>query len=161
MNDIYEKTCEYCHQSVCVFESLTEYGKHYHDRCYIHNTQKELEGYKKKFINKSLSAGDKDDIVDKFNLVQKLKAEHTEFKGWMPIGEFKCETKAIPERTVLAVGTEVIVDKDGFPVFIESKIPSVSFTTLKMRPNVTRIKNHIRIKKLTVHDIPQLMESLP
>jgi len=161
MIDIYEKVCEYCHAPVSVFESLTEYGKHFHDYCYIHNTQKELEGYKKKWINKSLTDGDKADLVDKFNLVQKLKSERTEFRGFVPIGEFKSETRTIPEKTMLVVGTQVVVDQNGFPVFIESKDPTVSFTTLKLRPSVARIKSRIKVKKLTVQDIPLLMESLP
>lgn len=157
----YDKQCEYCHSNVSIFEGLTEYGKWFHEQCYIHHTQKDLEGYKKKWINKNLSDGDKADLVDKFNLVQKLKAERTEFKGFVPVGEFKSETKAIPERTVLAVGTQVVVDTKGFPIFIESKDPTVSFTTLKMRPNVARIKSRVKVKSLTVQDIPQLMESLP
>lgn len=161
MTDIYEKVCEYCHKPVSVFEGLTEYGKHFHDYCYIHQIQKDLERYKKKWINKSLTDGDKVDLIDEYNLVQKLMTERTEFRGFVPIGEYKSESCAIPEKLMLVVGTQVVKDQDGFPVFIESKDPTVSFTTLKLRPNVVRIKSRIKVKKLTVHDIPLLMESLP
>lgn len=156
------KKCDYCGEPVSIFESLTEYGKHYHEQCYIHRTQKEIDGYKKKWFNKTMTEGDKIDLVDKYNLVQKLKIEKTEFRGFVPIGEHKRETPAVTEKVVLAIGGgEVVVDKNGFPVFIEVKEPGVSFTTLKMRPSVAKVKSLIKVKQLTVKDIPLLMEALP
>ncbi len=156
------KKCDYCGGSVSVYEGLTEYGKWYHEQCYIHRTQKEIDGYKKKWINKSMTEGDKVDLVDKFNLVQKLKVEKTEFRGFVPIGEFKSETPAITERLALSLKSgEVLVDKSGFPVIVEVKSPSVSMKLLKTRPSVAKTKNLIKIKQLTVQDIPLLMEALP
>lgn len=159
----YTKKCELCHAKVSVFEGLTEYGKWFHERCYIHNTQKEIDGYKKKWVNGSLSNGDKMDLVDKYNLVQKLMAEQTQFNGFVPIGEFKRDTPSIPERRMLVSGTQTLVDNNGFPIFVESNEPTVSFTTLRIRPSVTRTKRNVKVKvkKLTVQDLPLLMENLP
>lgn len=156
------KRCDYCGDTGSIWEMLTEFGKYYHERCYIHRMQKEIEGYKKKWINQTLTDGDKVDLVDKYNLVQKLKVEKTEFRGFMPIGEFKSETPAITERLALSPGSgEVMVDKNGFPVFVEVKSPSVSMRLLKMRPSVAKVKSLIKVRQLTVQDIPQLMEALP
>ncbi len=156
------KTCDYCHTSVSIYESLTEYGKHYHESCYIHRTQKEIESYKKKFLNKNLTQGDKIDLVDKFNLVQKLMIERTEFRGFTPICEFRKDTPLRTEKSVLYLGNGLVaVDKTGFPVIIETKSSTVSFRTLKLRPVVDRIKSDIKPKMLTVKDIPLLMEILP
>lgn len=156
------KKCDYCGGEVSIYEGLTEYGRWLHERCYIHRTQKEIDGYKKKWFNKTLSEGDKVDLVDKFNLVQKLMVEKTEFRGFVPIGEFTRETPTVTERTVLALGGgEVVVDRSGFPVFVEVKKPGASFTTLKMRPSVAKVKNLIKVKQLTVKEIPQLMEAIP
>lgn len=156
------KICDYCHVSVSIYESLTEYGKHYHESCYIHKTQKEIDGYKKKFLNKALTRGDKVDLIDKYNLVQKLMLERTEFKGFTPIAEFKKDTPLQTEKTMLYLGNGMVaVDENGFPVFIKTKSPSVSFRTLKMRPVVNRIKTDFKLKLLTVADVPLLMELLP
>jgi len=157
-----KKICEICHVSLSIYESLTEYGKHYHESCYIHKTQKEISGYKKKFLNNTLTLGDKDDLIDKYNLVQKLMLETTEFKGFIPISEIKTDTPLLTEKTMLYLGNgQVAVDENGFPVFIETKSPSVSFRTLKMRPFVSRIKKDIKPKVLALKDVPLLMEFLP
>ena len=156
------KKCDYCHDVVSIYESLTEYGRHYHESCYIQRTQKEIDAYKKKFLNNSLTDGDKFDLVDKFNLVQKLIIERTEFKGFTPVGEFKKDTPLQTEKSMLYLGNGwVAVDEKGFPVFIESKTPSVSFSSLKMRPLVTRTKTGLKTKVLTIDDVPLLMGALP
>lgn len=144
----YTKKCDYCHEEVSVFESLTEYGKHYHERCYIHKENKELEGYRKKWINGKLTEGDKAEIVDKYNLLQNLKKETTVFKGFAPIQEIQKSTLLKKEKRVLSLpdGTTVI-DKEGNPVFIEVEEPAVSMSTKRLRPVVEKIKHPHKPKK--------------
>lgn len=154
----YDKKCDYCHETVSVFESITEFGKHYHERCYIHKTNKELDGYKKKYFNGTMTDGDKIDFIDKHNLVQKLKAERTEFKGFEPIKETERRTAIRTERSVLYLpGGTPVVDQDGNPIIIEEKVPSVSCRYIWFRPRVVRKKVPVKRRLLTVHDLPQLM----
>lgn len=156
------KSCDYCHESVSVYEGLTEYGKWFHEQCYIHRTQKEIEGYKKKWINKTMTDGDKVDLVDKFNLVQRLMVERTEFRGFVPISEYNRSTPVLVEKVALCIPNgEVLVDKNGFPILMETKTPSVTMKTLSMRPSVARVKTGFKPKLISVQDIPLLMESLP
>ena len=139
------KTCEYCHEAVSIYESLTEYGKHWHERCYIHKANKEIDGYKKKWINGKLTKGDKADLVDKFNLVQKLTSETTTFHGFVPVREVERHTPLRKERRILTLpGNVPVLGSDGKPIFVEELIPSVSCRYLWMRPKVTKQKNHIR-----------------
>lgn len=157
------KICEYCHISVSIYESLTEYGKHYHEHCYIHKTQKEIEGYKKKWINRTMTDGDKLDLVDKYNLVEKLKTERTIYKGNVPVFMKTNSTNEATIKTMLChnkAGVPVL-DGDGKPVFIEEKVVCKEFAYVKARPAVERIKTGYKPKLLTVKDIPLLMESLP
>ncbi len=155
------KSCDYCHDEVSIFESITEFGKHYHENCYIHKTQKEIEQYKKKFINNTLTDGDKDDLVDKFNLVQKLKTERTNFKGFSVVGDFQKNTPVMTEKTMLYLGDGVVVkDNDGKPIMMGVPSPTVSFTSFKLRPNVTKTITKTKCKVLTKEDIPGLMENL-
>jgi hypothetical protein len=142
----YAKTCDYCHEPVSVFESLTEFGKHWHERCYIHKINKEIETYKKKFINKTLTAGDRADLVDKYNLVQNLKSEHTEFKGFGLFEERtvvrKCLT-AEPDRQILYQdehGMQPILDGSGKQILVEDNSPSISIRNAIVRPVVIRTK---------------------
>lgn len=165
--DIYEKQCEYCHEPVSVFESLTEFGKHYHDSCYIQKTHRQLEGYKKKFIDGTLTKGDKAIFLDEFILSKKLIAESkTEFKGWTPIGEKKKEHTAPEKRMLVDEQFRPITDTEGNPKFEETKTGS-SMTTLIMRPQVKVIEKpkklriaEIKKEKLTTGDIPRIMEQI-
>lgn len=143
----YDKLCEYCHAEVSIFEGLTEYGKWWHERCYIHRTQKEIEGYKKKWINNKLTEGDKADLVDKYNLVQTLKSEHTEFKGFEPIADKECGARFTTEKTILSLpGGIPVLDSDGKPIIIETKTKSVSCRYIWMRPRVVRTKQTVKPK---------------
>lgn len=168
MNDDYDKKCEKCKDTVSVFESVTEFGKHYHQNCYVHKLQLELEAYKKKWLDGNMSRGDNAIFLDKFQLTNKLKiAPQIEFNGWQPIKEHK--------RTQLSGEKRMIVDeqfrpilKDGKPQY-EIDHTGSSMTTLSLRPNV-RVTNRRQLKKslsaskeqirLTAADIPRLMEEL-
>jgi hypothetical protein len=109
-----------------------------------------------------MTVGDKADLIDKSNLVQKLMVERTQFKGFVPIEEVKRETPTLMERTAVCVsGSHMLVDDTGFPILIETKTSSVSMTTLKTRPDVLKIRTGHKPKFLTVQDLPLLMESLP
>ena len=163
----YDRQCDYCHTNVSIFEGLTEFGKWLHEQCYIHRTQKEIEGYKKKWINKKLSSGDKSDIIDKYNLVQKLMTERTEFKGLLLKAELNLKRHALtsePEKRILYLdnnGCIPVFDENGFPVFIIDDSPTIEMRLAVMRPVVERHKTGFKPKLLTVADVPLLMENLP
>lgn len=128
--DEYEMPCEYCHNPVSVFESITEYRKHYHQACYIQRAQKELEGYKKKWLDGKMSKGDKTIFLDKYELVKKLMtAPESKFRGWTPVAEKKRERITTEKRMVLEKKTtgykehkdekgNVIKDVDGRSTYI-------------------------------------------
>lgn len=140
----YDKICDYCRQPVSVFESLTEFGRHWHDRCYIYKTNKEVDAYKKKFINGTLSKGDKADLVDKYNLVQTLKADTVEFKGWVQVNEKIVNRRELtdePDKMMLYQdkdGLKPVLDEWGKPIFVEDNTPSITLRNAVMRPNVIR-----------------------
>jgi hypothetical protein len=138
---MYRKKCDYCHEDVSVFESVTEYGKHYHESCMIHKLQSEINDYKKKFLNQKMTKGDKADLVDKYQLCQTLMSERTEFKGWKMIQETSRSTRKTIERVALSDSNGfLIVDPNGKPVLIEEEGPSVEITYAKMRPDIVRTK---------------------
>jgi hypothetical protein len=151
----YDRICDYCHAPVSVFESVTEYGKHWHDRCYIHKTNKEIEDYKKKWINGKMTKGDKADLVDKFALIQNLKTESREFRGFIPIDETESAShELLVEDKVMLVDADYCSNgiqncgDDGKPVFVSAKTPAISIRTPKLRPDVAITKHPVRQKIL-------------
>lgn len=156
----YNKTCDYCTKPVSVFEGVTEFGKWWHDSCYIHKTNKEIEAYKKKFLNKTLTAGDSADILDKYNLVQILRSEHVEFKGW---GLFKDSTVVRnslteePDRQILYQdehGMQPILDESGKKIMVKDNSPSISIRNAIVRPVVVRTKQKKQPRQITsAHEI--------
>lgn len=152
----YDRVCDYCHMPVSVFESVTEYGKHWHDRCYIHKTNKEIDDYKKKWINKKLTAGDKADLVDKFDLVQNLMTETREFRGFVPIAESETTSHfdLLTEDKTMLVDTDYCSNgiqnygEEGKPVFASSETPAIVIRTPKLRPDVVVTKHQVRQKTL-------------
>jgi hypothetical protein len=157
---MYGKKCTYCHEPVSIFESVTEFGMHYHESCIIHKLQSEIDAYKKKWINGKMTAGDKADIVDKYDLVQTLMSERTEFKGWEQIGEHKVERRFThePDRMLLYAdewGTQPILE-DGKLIMIEDNAPSISISNAIMRPNVVKTALPVTRKLLSAEQILQI-----
>jgi len=146
------KQCEYCHEEVSIFDALSEFGKHYHQRCYIHKTNKEIEGYRKKWIDGKLTDGDKVDLVEKYNLSQKLQVEIHVFQGMTPIVE-KERCISIKEKRMLALpGGIPFVDSEGKPVFIEETTPVLSVRYVLTRPKTKTIKKKDAPKYISSHE---------
>lgn len=164
MNDNYTKKCDYCKDFVSVFESITEFGKHYHHRCMVHKLNLELEGYKKKYLDGKMTSGDKAIFLDKFKLSRDLMNETTEFHGWEIIEERKSK-KVNKEKTMLVDAQFQPILKDGKPQYIDAEY-SNEMTVAVMRPDVR--KNTIMpIRKslkpgeiLRLKDIPRLMKEI-
>ncbi len=154
------KSCDYCHKPVSIYESLTEYGKHYHESCYIHRTTRELEKYRKKFLNGKLTRADKLDILDKFELLERLKSERTVFKGFVTVEERSSNTRSTQKVMVYKDrdGLIPVLDEQGNPVFKE--VDNNKTQTAIIRPSVTRQKIPVASKQLSAKDIPRLLESL-
>lgn len=166
MNDSYTKKCSFCSEYVSIFESLTEFGKHYHHNCMVHKLNIELETYKKKYLDGKMSSGDKTIFLDKFKLSRDLMVEKTEFKGWKMVEERK--TKKFNKEKVMLVEPVTflpILDKDGKPQYVEDAY-SNEMTVAILRPDVITQKmpqktkaleaGHVK-KTLTIRDVPRLM----
>lgn len=80
MSEKLSEICDWCHQEVNIFEGITGFGKWYHEGCKIHHLQFEIEKYKKKDLIGELAEGDKADLADKQNLIQKLMSERGKSK---------------------------------------------------------------------------------
>lgn len=134
----YANKCDYCHEEVSCFEHIMEFGKHYHEACMIHKLHKEIDSYKKKWIDRKLTDGDLIIIKDKWELSQKLIKTRTVFKGWKPIKELKRE-RGKPEKLALSNpdGT-LILDENNKPIFKEVDGKS-TFITYCLRPDVQRL----------------------
>lgn len=171
--DIYIKKCDYCRNEVSVFESLTEFGKHFHQDCMIQKLNKELEAYKKKFLDGKMSVGDKVIFLDKFEFVKKLVSEpREEFKGWKSIQNR--QRQQIKGEKVIMVGDDYLrtgsipKGEDGKPQLVDSGEHSeTSFTII--RPSTEKTTTPVTKKslsgcsgqkKLTLDDVPRLMASI-
>lgn len=152
--------CEYCHKEVSMHEWYTEYGKHWHPRCYTYKLGKDVDAYKKKWINEKLSEGDKADLVEKYNLYQELKSESTVFEGLVPVGERQRHTPLKTEKRMLYLpGGIPVMDSTGKPIFVEEMTSSVDVRYLLFRPRVRRIKNPLRPKLIkSAEEILQIEE---
>lgn len=184
MSDYYTKKCGWCNEVISVFESLTEFGKHYHHPCMIHKLNSEMETYKKKYLDGKMSAGDKTIFLDKFQLSQKLKNEEKPvFNGWKMIEERK--TKSFPKKGKVMLVEPVtfapILGQDGKPQYVDDNSTNEMSTAI-MRPDITYTKPPerkslssgearkqikaadtdiiIAPKKLTLADVPRLMNSI-
>lgn len=95
------KRCAYCHESMSAFEGiLGDFGKWYHDSCYIHFLWKDIWKYRKKFIDCKMTLGDAIDLSEKLNLYHKLRSEKIEFKGVKHVTETKTQTRVVKEKVV-------------------------------------------------------------
>lgn len=125
--------CSYCGFEVSEFDALFEYGKSYHQDCYIHMTNKELDKYRKKYHNDKLTVGDRMDIIDLDRLIKNIKNNKTEFVGFIPIGEHLAET---PKETE----TSFLITKDSQEIKIERDVSTSSVRFLRTRPVVNKIE---------------------
>lgn len=154
--------CDYCHNQMSIIESITEYGKYYHQDCYIHKIGKEIEGYKKKWIDGKLSKGDKVELLDLWNLRENMIANKTEFKGFALVGETVTKRNVLtkePLREALyedRYGMIPVLDEDGNMKFKEDNSPSIEIRNAIMRPQVRKSPKKER-KLITMEELPKLL----
>jgi hypothetical protein len=154
---MYSKKCDYCHEPVSVLESEMEFGKHYHDSCMIHKLQSEIENYKKKWINGKMTPGDKEDLVDKYQLSRTLMSEKTEFRGWKQVAEIHRATRKTTEKLLLSDSYGFpILDMAGKPIVVEEESPACEVTYARMRPNTVTTKVAISKNQLENEQILQI-----
>lgn len=153
--------CAYCHEAMSIIEGITEYGKWYHQDCMIHKLSKEIEDYKKKWIDGKLSKGDKVELLDMFNLRQNMIADRTEFKGLQLVAETSFKRNMLtdePLRQMVYLDNQGIFPllKDGKMVCIEDNAPTIDMRVPKLRPVVEKKPIQAR-KQIEMQELPKLL----
>jgi hypothetical protein len=155
------KKCAYCHEVMSIMEAITELGRWYHQDCYIHKTTKEIEDYKKRWIDGTLTKGNKVILLDLVNIRKNIIETRTEFKGFCLQGETELNKNMLTNEPLKRMafkdtrGLEPLL-KDGKPIFEEDKSPSISIKLPKMRPVVEKAPG-TKSKQIEMKELPKLL----